>query len=211
MKRIIVLILVFSIILMSGCTAIKGKDQDLVKETIGVLGKLNPDFAYRNLLHSSANPMLGDSDYQKGSWRSASNGTGIREIVILSSVPVKGIEKGFHLTSSPDGKGGTEIGMDDVPVEFGVTYVFSCYAQGTGKLYLAQGKSPYQHDTFSISGTWKQYSFIFTVGNDDGSTSESPATNLYYGVSADSGSDVQICGMKLEKVIPSEWTPNAED
>ena len=135
-----------------------------------------------------------------GTWRSASGGTGTREIVTVSSSPNPNIKKGIKLTATSSTTGNTDIAQDSVPVTNGITYTLSCYARrisGDAKIRLQYGKSPYSAISTKITTTtWTKFSFTFTVGKvSDGSTGGS--TNIYFGIESGLVGSVELCGFKI--------------
>ncbi|MBQ6440314.1 MAG: hypothetical protein IJJ06_09370 [Mogibacterium sp.] len=166
---------------------------------------------YENILCFSDRPMLGESDYSNGIWRIASGGTGTREI---SDVKGSGFSKGFHITGETSMSGMIEVAVDEVPLEYGMTYVLSCYAKGYGKLHIEEGKTAWEGVSHDVTNKWKQYSLSFTVGEKDGATVGDSDVSVYFGVNGGVESDVLICGMKLERSDTgkaSKWTANPDD
>ena len=172
------------------------------------------DYEYRNLLFYSTEPVYAGpgnpSNYAEGIWREASGGTGTREVVDVDA-PVAGVSKGFHITGTADCASRTHVAVDGVPLTFGETYTLSCFAKGSGRIYLQHGKTSWLFKVYAVSEDWQQYSYTFTVGINDGSTAENPSVSVYFGVDSNVDSDITICGMKLEKVRPTEWVANPAD
>lgn len=171
-------------------------------------------YEYRNLLHFTADPVSAGagnpSDYENGIWREASGGTGTREIIDVDS-PVAGISKGFHITGVADCESNTDFSIDNIPLVFGETYTLSCYAKGNGYIHLSHGKVKWGSQLYEVSEDWMQYSYTFTLGNNDGTTADNSFVHVYFGVPSRKDSDIAICGMKLEKVSPTQWTSNPAD
>ena len=152
-----------------------------------------------NLLINANSPQLGSSDYENGNWRAASGGSGLREVVEIKDAPDEGTVTGFHIKGSAEDTANTDVAIDNVPVKYGDTYVMSCYAKGTGRIGIQHGKGPYIKEEFDVCDEWKRYETEFVIGDSDGSTVMSPATNVYFGVPAGVESDVVICGMIMVK------------
>ena len=171
-------------------------------------------YEYRNLLFYTADPVYAGpgnpSNYAEGIWREASGGTGTREVVDVDS-PILGVSKGFHITGTADCTSFTHVAINNIPLTFRETYTLSCFAKGNGKLNIQHGKTSWISRSFTVSENWRQYSYTFTVGINDGATAEDPSVNIYFGVNPSTDSDIQICGMKLEKVRPTEWAENPAD
>ena len=153
--------------------------------------------------------------WSAGTWRSASGGTGTREIVTVSSSPNPNIKKGIKITTTSDTTGNTDIAQDKVPVVNGATYTLSCYARkisGDATLKLQYGKVSYSSTTAKITSTsWTKFSYTFTIGTvADDSTDGS--TNIYFGLTGRLVGSAEICGFKLEYGNKAtDWTPAPED
>lgn len=166
---------------------------------------------HENILCYSERPLLGESDYVNGVWRVSSSGTGIRE---LSDVKGSGFSKGFHITGEKESAGATEVAIDEVPLEYGKTYVLSCYAKGSGLLRIEEGKTEWDKAVYDVTKQWKQYRYVFTVGEKDGATSGDPYVSIYFGSNGGVDSDILICGMQLERSDTgkaTEWKANPDD
>ena len=121
------------------------------------------------------------------------------EVVEIKDAPDEGTVTGFHIKGSAEDTANTDVAIDNVPVKYGDTYVMSCYAKGTGRIGIQHGKGPYIKEEFDVCDEWKRYETEFVIGDSDGSTVMSPATNVYFGVPAGVESDVVICGMIMVK------------
>ena len=144
---------------------------------------------------------LGNGKWSESSWRSASGGTGTRQSINVTNPPNNNIKLGWHIASTSSQ---VTICQDNVPTSSGEEYILSCYAKGTGKIYLQYGNATvgYQNTQLDVTSDWKEYSYIFTSKG---------TANAYFGVNANNH-DIQICGMKLEKGnINSDWSPAPED
>lgn len=177
----------------------KGAESDII-----ICGmKLEADIASlavdRNILNNSELPQIGKSDFEKGVWRVASSGKGIRETVEIMTDQVKDIKSGIHIVGFAEDTKNTDVAIDGIPMICGAKYILSCYAKGTGQISLQYGKKPYQRETFDVTDEWQYYSMEFTLGVEDGSTVEEPMTNVYFGVPKGINSDIIICGMSLVK------------
>ena len=153
--------------------------------------------------------------WSAGTWRSASGGTGTREIVTVSSSPNPNIKKGIKITTTSSTTGNTDIAQDGVPVTNGATYTLSCYVRkisGDAELKLQYGKNPYPAISTKITSTsWTKFSYTFTIGKvSDGSTKGS--TNIYFGLKSGLVGSAEMCGFKLEYGNKAtDWTPAPED
>lgn len=163
-----------------------------------------------NILNNTAKPKISNAEsiYELGTWRYASGGTGTREMVTLNSSPVAGVKAGIRFVSNPN-DGSTAIAIDSVPVEFDQVYVLSCYIRGIGTAHLQHGKDGWVRKDFVASDKWQRVSYAFQVGaKNDGSTKDSPFTNVYFGIGAGESEtfDITMCAFKLEKAGPSAWS-----
>lgn len=152
-----------------------------------------------NITEKLTNPGI----WSTGTWRSASGGTGTREKINVSDSPNPNIKLGWHIKST---NLQVTICQDDVPTAVGEEYTISCYAKGSGKLYLQYGNATlgYQNTQIDLESSteWKKYSFkLISKGK----------ANAYFGVNA-TDHEVYICGMKMEVGnVATDWTPAPED
>lgn len=162
----------------------------------------NMKFGGTNLLRGTNTvEKLGNGKWSESSWRQASGGAGTRQSINVANPPNNNIKLGWHIAST---NSQVTICQDDVPTAVGEEYILSCYAKGTGKIYLQYGNGilGYQSTQIDVTSEWKEYSFIFTSKG---------TANAYFGVNA-TGHDIQICGMKLEKGnVNTDWSPAPED
>lgn len=152
-----------------------------------------------NITDKLTNPGI----WSTGTWRSASGGTGIREKINVSDSPNPNIKLGWHIKSTSSQ---VTICQDNVPTAKGEEYIISCYAKGTGKIYLQYGNATLGYQNVQIdlesSTEWKKYSFKFISKG---------TANVYFGVN-ENNHEVYICGMKMEVGnIATDWTPAPED
>ena len=159
-----------------------------------------------NILRHAELPQIGESSFEAGVWRKASSGTGLREVLDIENPPVPGIEKGFHIANvSGEGKA-NEVAMDNVPVEYGASYIFSVYVKGEGVALLEAGNKPWKAHHFKVGGEWQRISLVIEMNEAVGVSQEKQSVNLYMGLSAGKDvSDIQLCGMQLEVAVPSAW------
>lgn len=158
---------------------------------------------------TNATTVLGTGAWSNSSWRTAGD-SGTRNSISVTDAPNPNIKLGWSIISSSNSE--SDIAQDNVPVTVGQTYTLSCYAKGTGTLFLDYGKGPYVSQTTTLNNvtTWTKYSFTFIVGaKSDGSTNG--RTNIFFGNNSPTGT-IQICGMKLEiGNKATDWTPAPED
>lgn len=123
------------------------------------------------------------------SWRQASSGTGTRERITIENPPNIQFQKGWHIAST---NSQVTIAQDNVPTTKNEFYMLSCYAKGTGKVYLQYGSSTvgFQNTQLEVNNEWEKYDFIFKSNGTAGA---------YIGVNA-TGYDIEICGLRLEKI-----------
>jgi len=160
-----------------------------------------------NILKKTDTPQLGEKcDFEEGIWRSGSQGTATREIVDIEDAPLEGILQGFHITDDGTSEKNSSVAMDGAPTEYQHVYVLSCYAKGSGKLYLQVGKTPYASCQFDLTDEWQQYSFAFVANDEIGSTEEHPETCVFFGIVKAEAGDATICGMMLEEAQAHAWS-----
>ncbi len=176
----------------------------VTEETKTVKDKVdNLAFGGTNILRGTnvVEKLTNSGIWSTGTWRSASGGTGTRESITVTDSPNSNIKLGWHISST---NSQITICQDDVPTTNGEEYVLSCYAKGTGKIYLQYGSATlgYQNTQLDVTNTWKKYKFKFKSKG---------KANAYFGVNV-TNYDIQICGMKLEKGnIDTDWSPAPED
>lgn len=157
-----------------------------------------------NLLRgtNSVTTLTETGTWSDGTWRSASSGTGTRSSIEVTDSPNANIKVGWNITST---EGQVMISQDFVPTSNEQEYTLSCYARGSGKVALQYGNPDvgYEYMDFDIPSDteWAKFAFTFPSKGEG---------NVYIGVPGNS--DVNICGMKLEKGnVATDWTLAPED
>ena len=190
-------------------TKINQKADEISSTVSSVSTKLNNlQIGGTNLLRGTniVTSLGSSSAWTSGTWRRAGGGTGTRTSISVSDAPNANIKVGWSTTST---SGQVLIAQDNVPMTNGEQYTISCYAKGTGKIYMQYGNGTVGYlgsvgDKYNItdSNNWKKFSYTFTSKG---------TANIYIG-SDSAGNDVSFCGMKLEKGnMATDWSPAPED
>ena len=190
-------------------TKINQKADEISSTVSSVSTKLNNlQIGGTNLLRGTniVTSLGSSSAWTSGTWRRAGGGTGTRTSISVSDAPNANIKVGWSTTST---SGQVLISQDNVPMTNGEQYTISCYAKGTGKIYMQYGNGTVGYlgsvgDKYNItdSNNWKKFSYTFTSKG---------TANIYIG-SDSAGNDVSFCGMKLEKGnMATDWSPAPED
>ena len=170
----------------------------------------------RNLLLDTNAPSLTKVAAEADRMISTSATGSVGSWIEINDAPIN-VQYGSQHTITATGSGANMIrwysGNNQVPLEAGETYTFSCYAKITSgtaaKLRLAYN---YKNGTAvnayeDITNTeWKKYSFTMAINNS--------ANNVwvYFGIAATNLSTVQLCGFKVEKgTEATDWIPAPED
>ena len=190
-------------------SAITQKANEITSTVSTIEDKLdNMQVGGTNLLRgtNTVTTLGSSSAWSSGTWRRAGGGTGTRTSINVSDAPNANIKVGWSTTST---SGQVLIAQDNVPMTNGEQYTISCYAKGTGKIYMQYGNGTVGYfgsvgDKYNItdSNNWKKFSYTFTSKG---------TANIYIG-SDSAGNDVSFCGIKLEKGnIATDWAPAPED
>lgn len=164
----------------------------------------NLEIGGTNLLRgtNSVTTLTETGTWSDGTWKSASSGTGTRTSIEVTDSPNANIKVGWNITST---EGQVMISQDFVPTSNEQEYTLSCYARGSGKVALQYGNPDveYEYMDFDVPSDteWAKFAFTFPSKGEG---------NVYIGVPGNS--DVNICGMKLEKGnVATDWTLAPED
>lgn len=188
-----------------------------------IASKYTDDTAVNNLQIGGKNMLTGTNTTTKltstgtwadRTWRKAGAGTGTITHADITDAPDKSLVNGWEIdvTSVESTAFGQSlsIGQNRVKVVAGEQYTMSCWAKGSGRLFIFCGITAYHGGRFDVESDWKKYSVTFTVNNSTAYVNENGA-NAFFGASAN-GSSVTICGMQLEKGgKATDWTPAPED
>ena len=143
-----------------------------------------------------------------------------RVVVSVSDAPNPSIIQGIAISNSPNSA--AYISQRDIRVAPQQVYTLSCYAKGTGVIYLRAGKedfgiSRYLEGHGNLTSNWKRYTLTFIVGDNNSFTPEGK-----YAGCIDNCIDIQIgvkttrmgylCGFKVERGnAATDWSESSSD
>lgn len=152
-------------------------------------------------------------------WRKAGDGTGTITHIDVTDAPYAILTNGwqFDITSVKGAAyaNSLAIAQNAVNVVAGKTYTMSCYAKGTGKLYMFVGISTFiprdeSGKIASLTNDWKRYSITFTAPSNTAVVNAN-GTNAFFGANGTNVS-LSICGMMLEEGDTATlWSPAPGD
>lgn len=152
-------------------------------------------------------------------WRKAGDGTGTITHIDVTDAPYSILTNGwqFDITSVNGAAyaNSLAIAQNAVNVVAGKTYTMSCYAKGTGKLYMFVGISTFipsdeSGKIASLTNDWKRYSITFTAPPNTAVVNAN-GTNAFFGANGTNVS-LSICGMMLEEGDTATlWSPAPGD
>ena len=152
-------------------------------------------------------------------WRKAGDGTGTITHIDVTDAPYAILTNGwqFDITSVKGSAyaNSLAIAQNAVNVVAGKTYTMSCYAKGTGKLYMFVGISTFipsdeSGKIASLTNDWKRYSITFTAPSNTAVVNAN-GTNAFFGANGTNVS-LSICGMMLEEGDTATlWSPAPGD
>lgn len=149
--------------------------------------------------------------WANGTWRKAGSGSGTITHLDIEDLMVSPIVHGWRITESsytPNLANATLIAQNNQPVEPYSFYTISCFAKGTGYLYMGCGINAYQHSRFYLDNVteWTRYSFVFCFSGATNIINANHRTIAFFGTTG-TDSDITICGMKLEEgSAPSKYS-----
>lgn len=170
----------------------------------------------RNIITGTAEAVIGYGGHSKGHWRKYGT-AGTIQTVDITDTPISCVSKGIRLTST-DENSQIICGQDDIPLNSGVIYTFSCRIRSN----LAEGvpcrlqpfyKSTTDHSgntqDIIISDEWQCISF--TAKFSPQSTGTYSGARIYLQPTA-AGNYIEVCAMKFEAGNkPTDWSPAPED
>lgn len=151
-------------------------------------------------------------------WRKGGDGTGTITHIDVEDAPYNVIKNGwkFDVTSvkTTNYGNGLLVAQNAANVVAGKTYTMSCYAKGTGTLYMFCGISSYVPSDGSgkitVTSSWQKYYATFTAPS-NAAVVNANGTNVFFGASGTNIS-LSICGMMLEEGDAATlWSPAPED
>ena len=170
----------------------------------------------RNIITGTAEAVIGYGGHSKGHWRKYGT-AGTIQTVDITDTPISCVSKGIRLTST-DENSQIICGQDDIPLNSGVIYTFSCRirsnsAQGVPCRLQSFYKSTTDHSgntqDMIISDEWQYISF--TAKFSPQSTGKYSGARIYLQPTA-VGNYIEVCAMKFEAGNkPTDWSPAPED
>ena len=153
------------------------------------------------------------SDWSNSTWRKAGNGSGTKTAISVTDSPNANIKRGARIIIN--NMGDNLICQNGVPILKGEEYTISCYARlvsGTGNIKFQYGQSDFLQKAYTLTNTWKRYSWTFTSSTEADYYNTNGQTNIYFGNSTASDGTLEVCGMKLEKGSKAtDWSEAPED
>ena len=170
----------------------------------------------RNIITGTAEAVIGYGGHSKGHWRKYGT-AGTIQTVDITDTPISCISKGIRLTST-DANSQIICGQDDIPLNSGVIYTFSCRIRSNSAEGVPCRLQPFYKSTTDHSGNthdiiisdeWQYISF--TAKFSPQSTGTYSGARIYLQPTA-AGNYIEVCAMKFEAGNkPTDWTPAPED
>lgn len=156
--------------------------------------------------------------WSNGKWRKGSDLNATRSCVDIGEKPPISILK-YKWVFDNNQIVSNDIAQDNIPVQPGAEYIFSCYVKGAGILKIGYGRpgSPSKYKTKKITvpqkNNWTRVCWITSISIQNGYTSKvnnKIVTNVYFG-NAGIGT-LEICGMTMGRGnVDTGWSPAPED
>ena len=170
----------------------------------------------RNIVTGTADVVIGYGGHSKGHWRKYGT-AGTIQTVDITDAPISCVSKGIRLTSTDEN---TQIvcGQDDIPLNSGVIYTFSCRIRSNSAEGVPCRLQPFYKSTTDHSGNTQdiiisdEWQYIsFTAKFLPQSTGTYSGARIYLQPTA-AGNYIEVCAMKLEAGNkPTDWSPAPED
>ena len=170
----------------------------------------------RNIITGTAEAVIGYGGHSKGHWRKYGT-AGTIQTVDITDTPISCVSKGIRLTSTDEN---TQIvcGQDDIPLNSGVIYTFSCRIRSNSAAGVPCRLQPFYKSTTDHSGNTQdiiisdEWQYIsFTAKFSPQSTGTYSGARIYLQPTA-AGNYIEVCAMKLEAGNKqSDWSPAPED
>ena len=170
----------------------------------------------RNIITGTAEAVIGYGGHSKGHWRKYGT-AGTIQTVDITNTPISCVSKGIRLTST-DENSQIICGQDDIPLNSGMIYTFSCWIRSNSAEGVPCRLQPFYKSTTDhsgntqdiiISGEWQYISFTSKFSPQ--STGKYSGARIYLQPTA-AGNYIEVCAMKLEAGNkPTDWSPAPED
>lgn len=170
----------------------------------------------RNIITGTAEAVIGYGGHSKGHWRKYGT-AGTIQTVDITDTPISCVSKGIRLTST-DENSQIICGQDDIPLNSGVIYTFSCRIRSNSAQGVPCRLQPFYKSTTDHSGNTQdmiisdEWQYIsFTAKFSPQSTGIYSGARIYLQPTA-AGNYIEVCAMKFEAGNkPTDWTPAPED
>jgi hypothetical protein len=170
----------------------------------------------RNIVTGTADVVIGYGGHSKGHWRKY-GAAGTIQTVDITNTPISCVSKGIRLTST-DENSQIICGQDDIPLNSGVIYTFSCRIRSNSAEGVPCRLQPFYKSTTDHSGNtqdiiisdeWQYISFTAKFSPQSAGTYS--GARIYLQPTA-AGNYIEVCAMKLEAGNkPTDWSPAPED
>ena len=170
----------------------------------------------RNIITGTAEAVIGYGGHSKGHWRKY-GAAGTIQTVDITNTPISCVSKGIRLTST-DENSQIICGQDDIPLNSGVIYTFSCRIRSNSAEGVPCRLQPFYKSTTDHSGNtqdiiisdeWQYISFTAKFSPQSAGTYS--GARIYLQPTA-AGNYIEVCAMKLEAGNkPTDWSPAPED
>lgn len=170
----------------------------------------------RNIITGTAEAVIGYGGHSKGHWRKYGT-AGTIQTVDITDTPISCVSKGIRLTST-DENSQIVCGQDDIPLNSGVIYTFSCRIRSNSAEGVPCRLQPFYKSTTDHSGNtqdiiisdeWQYISFTAKFSPQSAGTYS--GARIYLQPTA-AGNYIEVCAMKLEAGNkPTDWSPAPED
>ena len=170
----------------------------------------------RNIITGTAEAVIGYGGHSKGHWRKYGT-AGTIQTVDITNTPISCVSKGIRLTST-DENSQIICGQDDIPLNSGVIYTFSCRIRSNSAAGVPCRLQPFYKSTTDHSGNTQdiiisdEWQYIsFTAKFLPQSTGTYSGARIYLQPTA-VGNYIEVCAMKFEAGNkPTDWSPAPED
>ena len=170
----------------------------------------------RNIITGTAEAVIGYGGHSKGHWRKYGT-AGTIQTVDITDAPISCVSKGIRLAST-DESSQIICGQDDIPLNSGIIYTFSCWIRSNSAEGVPCRLQPFYKSTTDHSGNTQdiiisdEWQYIsFTAKFSPQSTGTYSGARIYLQPTA-AGNYIEVCAMKLEAGNkPTDWSPASED
>jgi|GEM_PF-2478241 len=170
----------------------------------------------RNIVTGTADVVIGYGGHSKGHWRKYGT-AGTIQTVDITDAPISCVSKGIRLTST-DENSQIICGQDDIPLNSGMIYTFSCWIRSNSAEGVPCRLQPFYKSTTDHSGNTQdiiisdEWQYIsFTAKFSPQSTGTYSGARIYLQPTA-AGNYIEVCAMKFEAGNkPTDWSPALED